>query len=154
MQCFQLKLDLSSWIFPLVGKQPFPVSVFFHLSPKLQPSILSLLLCAPKLSQWIYEKGPASSCSCGRKPSPIHFLCAFSKGSWSVLRGTSSSDVHGLGRINEGSCQCNIYRILVLVRWSNSSRNPLIQHPSNVRLRRLYPTISVHFHDWPAEQES
>lgn len=82
------------------------------------------------------------------------FSAPSAKGSWSVLRGTSSSDVHGLGRINEGSCQCSIYRILVLVRWSNSSRNPLIPHPSNVGLRRLYPTISVHFQDWPAEQES
>lgn len=68
--------DKAPGFSPCVGKQPFPVSVFFHFSLKLQPSILSLSFypshSSPKRSQWAYEKGPESNSSCGRSPVCSH----------------------------------------------------------------------------------
>lgn len=55
---------------------------------------LPVLVSAPKLSQWIYEKGPESSSFCGRMPGPIHSQCALSNSRRAKLWGENSSRVN------------------------------------------------------------
>lgn len=88
----QTTQEQSSRIFPLLlANTLFFLSLYFSvLLSNSSRTILSFFLArsdSPKLSQWIYEKGPESSSSRGRMPSSIHSHCHFSKGDCSMLQG-------------------------------------------------------------------
>lgn len=88
----QTTQEQSSRIFPLLlANTLFFLSLYFSvLLSNSSRTILSFFLArsdSPKLSQWIYEKGPESSSSRGRMPSSIHSHCHFSKGDCGMLQG-------------------------------------------------------------------
>lgn len=91
-RCFKPHRNRAQGFFPLLlAKTLFFLSLYFSVFlSNSSRTILSFFLArsdSPKLSQWIYEKGPESSSSRGRMPSSIHSHCHFSKGDCSMLQG-------------------------------------------------------------------